>query len=147
MMRLVEARGLWVEWKPLGAVRGYYEHHARTITLNSKMPGDLLRSTLAHELGHAHYGHVPNPLLDERQEQLANRYAADLLITDESYARAERTAGHHRGAIAVELEVALYIVDTWRAMHRLDLAQAWEVAQAGAANDRYFQFGHIEQGA
>lgn len=105
-MDLAHSRGLLVEWSPLGdEVRGYYEHHVRTITLNTALPHDLLRSAFAHEIGHAWYRHVPvrDPRLVERHEVLADRYAADLLITPDAYQRAEALVGPHLGALALEL--------------------------------------------
>lgn len=122
LLRKAEAWGLWVEWAPLGDQRGFYEHDARTITLNSQMTDPLLRSTLAHELGHAHHCHTaaPSRAARERQERDANRFAAALLITDHAYAAAEAQHGPHVGALALELRVATYIVETWQEMRRLD---------------------------
>lgn len=120
LLGIARAWQVEVEWHPLGDVRGYYEHDVRTITLNSAMTEALLRSTLAHELGHAHYGHVPDvdPRLRERHERLANCFAADLLIQDTAYAEQEALVGPHPGAIAVGLCVATYTVEVYQAMHR-----------------------------
>jgi Zn-dependent peptidase ImmA (M78 family) len=122
LLRKASAWGLNVEWAPLGDQRGFYEHDVRTITLNSQMPDALLRSTLAHELGHAHYGHTDpgDPRIRERHEQLANRFGADMLVTDHAYAMAEAQYGPHAGAIACALEVATYTIETWQEMRRLD---------------------------
>lgn len=120
LMRLAATLGLLLEWRPLGdVVRGYYQHALRAITLNSELPLDLLRSALAHELGHAHYGHIhsDDPDIRERQERLADRYAAELLISKETYRAAERLVEAHPGAIAIELGVARYVVDAWRETH------------------------------
>jgi hypothetical protein len=46
-----------------------------------------MRSTLAHECGHAFYGHNCTSPAGERQ---ARKYAATLLIDPEEYARLER---------------------------------------------------------
>jgi len=117
LMDLAHARGLLVEWAPLGdEVRGYYEHHVRTITLNTALPQDLLLCAFAHELGHAWYGHVPvhDQRLAERHELLADRYAADLLITPDAYARAEALVGPHLGAIALELSCDVNLVAVYQ---------------------------------
>lgn len=117
LMDLAHAHGLHVEWAPLGdEVRGYYEHPVRTITLNTALPHDLLRSAFAHELGHAWYGHafVPDRRLAERHELLADRYAADLLITPDAYARAEALVGPHRGALALELSCDVDLVGVYQ---------------------------------
>lgn len=117
LMDLALSRGLIVEWSPLGdEIRGYYEHHVRTITLNTALPHDLLCCAFAHELGHAWYCHAPvfDLRLAERQELLADRYAADLLITPEAYARAEALVGNHPGALALELGVDVNLVDVYQ---------------------------------
>lgn len=117
LMDLAHARGLLVEWAPLGdEVRGYYEHHVRTITLNTALPHDLLRSAFAHELGHAWYRHTPvrDPRLITRHETLADRYAADLLISADAYQRAEALVGPHLGAIALELGCDVNLVTVYQ---------------------------------
>lgn len=118
LLKIARSWQVEVEWHPLGDVRGYYEHEVQTITLNSAMTEPLLRSTLAHELGHAHYGHIADvdPRLRERHEHLANRFAADLLIEDADYAEQEALVGPHPGAIAVGLCVATYTVEVYQSM-------------------------------
>lgn len=68
--------------------------------------------TIAHELGHAALGHAaqPPPWLHARQEQQADEYAAELLITPEDYEAAETLAGSHEGAIAAELGATTYMI-------------------------------------
>lgn len=79
---------------------------------------------IAHELGHAYYDDHPteDPLRSERQEARADRYAADLLITRDSYEEAERLVGSHEGAIAHELGVTVELITIWRTHHERNLA-------------------------
>lgn len=118
MQRLLDIageRGLRVKWRDLGRRNGEY-HSSGLILLNHRRAETTQRVTLAHELGHAYYGHAwtDNPRLHESQERQADRYAARLLITAADYAAAERVAGHHPGAIARELGVTRRLVELWR---------------------------------
>lgn len=107
--------GVNVASRPLGRRRGEYRHAHGLIILNNRMSYLLQRSTLAHELGHAHYADVAttDPRAHDAQERRANRYAARLLITPEAYAAAEALVGPHPGALARELGVARYVVEAW----------------------------------
>lgn len=113
-------------WRDLGRRRGEYRHQHRLITLNPKMSEVLQRSTLAHELGHAHYGDmwVADPNAAEFQERRANQFAARILISPTEYAVAEALVGPHSGALAKELGVARYIVEAWQAK---PMAINWKV--------------------
>lgn len=42
-----------------GGKAGWHDHAPRTISTRRGMAIELYRSTLAHELGHAHYGQLP----------------------------------------------------------------------------------------
>jgi Zn-dependent peptidase ImmA (M78 family) len=105
-----------VAWRDLGRRAGEY-HSSGLILLNPRRTETVQRVTLAHELGHAHYGHTWTDDVHERavRERLADRYAARLLITPARYAAAERMVGPHVGAIARELEVTTGVVEAWRA--------------------------------
>ncbi|MDR6867640.1 Zn-dependent peptidase ImmA (M78 family) [Microbacterium resistens] len=59
----------------------------RSISLNLTLTIPEQRSTLAHECGHAFYGHDCTDPVGERQ---ARKYAATLLIEPAEYARLER---------------------------------------------------------
>ena len=59
----------------------------RVITLNLGLTMPEQRSTLAHECGHAYYGHDCTNSVSERR---ARKYAASLLIDPAEYARLER---------------------------------------------------------
>ncbi|MCI2958182.1 ImmA/IrrE family metallo-endopeptidase [Agromyces atrinae] len=75
------------------------------------------RSVIAHELGHAYYGHECDNRANERQ---ANIYAARLLIEPEAYARAEVLSSNAHD-IADELGVLEILVSTYRehCLHRV----------------------------
>ncbi len=74
------------------------------------MSARTTRSVLAHELGHAQFGHTPArvPVIRAQQERQADEWAACRLITPRAYAEAEelrgpapgqsglRARGHHR---------------------------------------------------
>lgn len=69
---------------------------------------------LAHEIGHAWYGHDwRNPHDEGRDERQANLYAARLLLSPIEYAIAE-ALHHHPGAIAKELGISQYLVELWQ---------------------------------
>lgn len=107
-----EEAGVSVVWTT--AVRRA-DYRAGVIRVNLRMHESAQVVALAHELGHAHYGHVGDSDLHERQ---ANAYAARLLISADEYARAERITGPHAGAIARELGVTTALVEAWRKTHQ-----------------------------
>lgn len=113
---IADALDVRVMWRNLGRRRGEYKHSARLITLNPTMSDVLQRSTLAHELGHAHYGDTwtDNEAVKQQREERANKYAARLLISPLEYAVAEAIVGSHPGALAKELCVATYIIEAWQ---------------------------------
>lgn len=76
--------GVWELESDLAGLTDLIDRH---ITLRTGMSLAQARSTLAHELGHAHYGHDCTTPMYERQ---ARRYAARLLIDPALYAEKER---------------------------------------------------------
>lgn len=98
--------------------RGAYDHIGRRIILAKGMSFREERSTLAHEVQHALAGDMASPfgLLTLRQELLARRGAAQMLICPAEYADAEETRGGYLQAIAHELEVTIRIITDWRIM-------------------------------
>ena len=80
---------------------GRYHHPARRITLRSGMGAVQGRSTLAHELGHAHYGHDADCPKLERQ---ADAYAVWLLISPQAWEEATRV---HSSPVAVANELGV----------------------------------------
>ena len=75
------------------AVRGFYQlsNRIQIIYVNSNLPEEIRRIVLAHELGHAVLHRGINAifldhhtfLITDRYELEANRFAADLLISDD----------------------------------------------------------------
>lgn len=115
---LAEHLGVAVTYHHSGP-KGLYVAEGRFITLRDGMGWRKLRSTFAHELGHAMNDDQPtsDPVLRARQERRADQVAARLLIAPCTYARAEQTVGHHPGALAIELGVTTHIIDTWQKIH------------------------------
>lgn len=87
---------------------GQYEHHLRRITLDPRMPRRQIRSVLCHELRHADAAdeHTDCERTNLRQEQVADRQAARLLIDARDLARALVIHECHQSAVAVELRVS-----------------------------------------
>lgn len=82
------AAGISVHVWPLDrGMNGMYDELEKVIYLTLGLTIPEQRSTLAHELGHARYGHdCTNP----KAERLARAYAAALLIDPHEFARLER---------------------------------------------------------
>lgn len=72
---------------------GCYIHDARGIMLDARLTPNEMRVVLAHEVGHAHYGHSCLSGRDEvnpAHEARADRFAARLLIEGAELARLEQ---------------------------------------------------------
>lgn len=80
---------------------GYWDPDTRTITLNKGLAPLQGRSTLWHELGHAHHNHVGHTGRGERQAKI---WAARHLITVETFIQAGQIDGR-RQAMAAQLGV------------------------------------------
>lgn len=74
-------------WGLPQGTRGLYDDEEKRIYLNLRLTHNERRSTLAHEIGHAHYGHDCHSPKGERQARI---YAARLLIDPAEYARLDR---------------------------------------------------------
>lgn len=74
-------------WDLTDGLAGLTDTETREITLASGLTEPEARSTLAHELGHAHYGHGCSTPAFERR---ARTFAARVLIDPDKYARLER---------------------------------------------------------
>lgn len=74
---------------PLVGQLGEYDHYRRTIRLHPRLSGLLQTSVLAHELGHAAYGHTTSTPLTEQQ---ADHFAQWLQVPFCDYLTA--TAAH-----------------------------------------------------
>ena len=119
-LRDLERDGVRVIWADLGERRGLYCDERRTIWLNLCMTEAVETSTLLHEAAHAHFRDRGN---DPRQEARADRWAARRLISPVEYALAERLVGPHPGALAEELGVARWVVETFQSEVRA--GRAW----------------------
>ncbi|MBC3186397.1 ImmA/IrrE family metallo-endopeptidase [Corynebacterium sp. zg-331] len=115
LIDLAEAEGISVHWHT-GGPKGAWIPETQRISIRYGMSEAQTRCTLAHELGHARYGHPAGH--DERHEKIAWRYAAQLLISEADYAAAERAYGHDHRIIAARLGVTQHLVGVW--------AETWE---------------------
>ena len=82
--------------------RGYYHHAENVVVIDFKLTPVERRDVLAHELGHAYYGHQCEDV--PAQEDAADIYAARLLVDPARYAELERQE-LPVDAIAEELDV------------------------------------------
>jgi Zn-dependent peptidase ImmA (M78 family) len=103
-----------------GPTRGGFDPTTRTIRLNPGMSARTTRSVLAHELGHAQFGHTPArvPALRAQQERQADEWAACRLITPRAYAEAEELRGPHLASLAFELGVTIELVIAYQQLLR-----------------------------
>ncbi|MCS4277402.1 Zn-dependent peptidase ImmA (M78 family) [Mycetocola sp. BIGb0189] len=90
---------------------GFSSIETRTIGFDMRLTMNERRTTIAHELGHQHYGHVCD---GDRQERAANTFAAHLLITPAAYAAAELMHNDVH-AIADDLHVTVELVRHYQA--------------------------------
>ncbi len=105
-----------VEMAKLTAGRkGEYRWDEHLIILRPGMSTCQERCTLAHEIQHALAGDKGNVFgpIHRKQELLADRRAAHMLITPLEYARAEHIHGPHAGALAHELNVTVHMIQAW----------------------------------
>lgn len=114
--RLAESMGVTLR-RHNGGKKGWYDHATRTISTRRGMSIQQYRSTLAHELGHAHYGDTPtgNGHYDQRQEKRAWDFAAGLLVHPADLAAAVAWHGWHIPSLADELEVTQHLLNHYLA--------------------------------
>ncbi|MGG7509048.1 ImmA/IrrE family metallo-endopeptidase [Plantibacter sp. YIM 135249] len=89
---------------------GYYSPSEGLIYFDLRLTPDERRCVIAHECGHAYYGHGCD---SDRHERQANTYAAQLLIDPVEYARLERLGSdsHH---IADEIGVTVELLEHYQ---------------------------------
>lgn len=119
--RVAEAQKIIVsEGKLKPHVNGLWVPERRTVLLRWGMDHVTRRCTLAHELGHAHHGHVRthDDRYDARAEREADRYAADMLINPVEYALAEEMYGCTVAGLAYHLDVVPRFIEIWRSARR-----------------------------
>lgn len=114
--RLAERMGVRLR-RHDGGPKGFYIDELRTITTRRGLSIAEYRSTLAHELAHAHFRDVPcrDPVRHARQERRADLWAAHLLLDDCDVATTLTIHDHHRGPAAHDLEVTVHLLDTFLA--------------------------------
>lgn len=113
---------------PSRGALGEYVHRQHLIRLHPSLTRRQARSVLCHELRHAEAGDVGMTL---RQEFMADTRAARLLIDVHDLAEAMVLHDQHRSAVAVELHVALDVVNTrLKHLHRRE----WEYLRARLAD-------------
>jgi hypothetical protein len=104
--------GIEVAWQDLGDLRrGEYRRLDHTIVLNPRLTRRQAVACLAHELGHARFGHGCSSPANERR---AWEYAAALVLTPAEYAAAEERVGSDPSALAIELAVTPQLIEAWR---------------------------------
>lgn len=101
------------DFLPLGWM-GAFSFLGRHIYLLRGMSPVRERSVLAHELGHAYYGHTES---NAANEGAASRWAASQLINAEDY-RLAREGAPSLSVIADRLGVTLDVAQTYRQMRR-----------------------------
>ena len=114
LIEVAEDRGFQVRWHR-GGPKAAWLPQQRAVTVRHGMDDVETLCSLAHELGHAHYGdpagHHP------RHEKRADQFAARILISPAEYRVAEHAYGPHRARLAHELGVTTHMIDVWRTMH------------------------------
>ncbi|RRD61389.1 ImmA/IrrE family metallo-endopeptidase [Leucobacter sp. OH1287] len=97
-----------------------YNHATRTIRIDPRLPPTHYLWALAHELGHAHYGHTTNT---PRNEHKADKHALTLLINPSDYITAETEADgnpeHTAALLGIPLH-ALYLYQQRLTQNRAD---------------------------
>lgn len=117
---------------------GFYDSERRVAVYGFDLTPVEQRSVLAHELGHAYYDHQCQD--DPRAEEVADLYAAYLLIEPGAYVAAER-ADPAPEAIAEELGVTVDLVRVFekRALTRVH-GVTYVRARMGAGQYAYASF-------
>lgn len=113
-----DAFGLTVEYAPLRNRDGEYRDDLKRIRLREGMPIRLLRSVLAHELGHAVFGDVPSMFgpSNAKMERRASEWAALRLITPDQYREVEQIRDGHVASMAHDLGVVDWIVTAYQGL-------------------------------
>lgn len=119
LIDVAERRGYRVLWHRGGAKAGW-QPYRHAITLRLGMSDTATVCSLAHELGHAHYGDPPGH--HGPTELRADRFAAKLLISPTEYALTESLYGPHPARLAHELGVTVKVLKTWQTLHQKELA-------------------------
>ena len=119
LIDVAQARGYRIRWHR-GGPKAAWVPHKRTITLRVGMDDVTTLCSLAHELGHAHYGDPPGH--HGAHELRADRFAARILVSPTEYAAAEAIYGPHPSVLAHELGVTVKVLKTWISIYERKLA-------------------------
>ncbi len=111
LIQSAEARGYRIRWHR-GGPKAAWIPGQNAITVQIGMSDADTLCSLAHELGHAHYGDPPGH--QPRYEARADRFAARILISPVEYALAEQAYGTHPARLAAELGVTIHLINVWR---------------------------------
>ena len=114
LIEVAEARGFQVRWHR-GGPKAAWLPQQRAVTVRHGMSDAETLCSLAHELGHAHYGDPAGH--DQRYERRADQFAARILISPAEYRMAEHAYGSHRARLAHEWGGTTHMIDVWREMH------------------------------
>lgn len=118
LIDVAQARGYRIRWHR-GGPKAAWLPHKRTITLRVGMDDVTTLCSLAHELGHAHYGDPPGH--HGAHELRADRFAARILVSPTEYATAEALYGPQPSLIAHELGVTVKVLKTWQTLYERTL--------------------------
>lgn len=118
LIDVAQARGYRIRWHR-GGPKAAWLPHKRTITLRVGMDDVTTLCSLAHELGHAHYGDPPGH--HGAHELRADRFAARILVSPVEYATAEELYGPQPSLIAHELGVTVKVLKTWQSLYERTL--------------------------
>ena len=113
LIDVAQARGYRIRWHR-GGPKAAWVPRQNAITVQIGMDDATTLCSLAHELGHAHYGDPPGH--HGAHELRADRFAARLLITPHDYATTEAIYGPHPSVLAHELGVTVKVLKTWQSM-------------------------------
>ena len=105
-VRIIETDRLDPRWN------GQFSARHRAIVVRRSLDPWTKRSCIAHELGHAHYGDEQHG--DPRAERRADRFAAQLLISEKAMRDAENITGPETGALAHHLGVTPNLIEVWK---------------------------------
>lgn len=119
LIDVAQRRGYRVRWHR-GGPKAAWLPHRNAISLRVGMDDATTLCSLAHELGHAHYGDPPGH--HGAHELRADRFAARLLINPTDYATTEAIYGPHPSVLAHELGVTVKVLKTWQSLYERQAA-------------------------
>lgn len=103
-----------------GGLKGFYIDELRLISTRRGLSVAEYKSTLAHELAHAHFGDRLTKVqeFDSRQERRADLWAANLLIDPLEFEACIRWNQGDFEATAHDLEVTKHLLKAWVQRHQ-----------------------------